>query len=103
VTLDSSDTPPSIKEPIRPHTFADLFQYLRLRAGLTTYELARRIQYSQHSIQANETTLRNPTLKTLLRYIQRLGLELHITNAGISIHDPKTGTTIVHNWLVELD
>jgi len=89
---------PSPKEPIHPHNIAELLQYLRLRRHLSTYQLAKLIRYSQQSIHSYETVLRNPTLKTLMHYIQYLHLELNISSSGITIRDITTGSLIVENW-----
>ena len=81
-----------------PHNFAELLQHLRLRHQLSTQQLAKIIYLPVQSIQAFETILRNPTLKTLTRYIQRLHLELVMTSDGITIRDPKTNAVIVERW-----
>jgi DNA-binding XRE family transcriptional regulator len=88
----------SSEEPFCPHNFAELLQHLRLRSHLSIQQLAKTIHFSPQSILAYESVLRNPTLKTLSRYIQRLHLELSITSMGITIRDPKTETLIVDNW-----
>lgn len=81
-----------------PHNFAELLQHLRLRQQLSTQQLAKIVHLPVQSIQAFETILRNPTLKTLTRYIQRLHLELVMTADGITIRDPKTNAIIIEKW-----
>ena len=83
-----------------PHNFAELFQHLRLREQLSVLRLSQIVSYSIHSIIANETTMRNPTIKTMIRYIQKLDLELIITKDGITIRDPKTGEIVLSNWTI---
>jgi DNA-binding XRE family transcriptional regulator len=91
------------REPINPQSFADLFRHLRMRKQLSSLDMARLIGYSQHSIHVNETTVRNPTTKTLMRYVQRTRLSMTITSAGITLYDPSTGTDILRNWEIVIE
>ena len=82
-----------------PRTFAELFQQMRLRIPMTLSEMAKKVRYSNHTINALETTMRNPTIKTVMRYFMNLDLELTLTKNGITVRDPSTNTTIVENWV----
>lgn len=98
--LESSNLDPV--EPVTPADFRDLFRHLRLRAGLTAREFGQRVRYSHSAVEINETTTRNPSMKTILRYITALDLEMVVSARGITIHDPATRTMIVRDWLVEV-
>lgn len=84
-------------------SFADLFRHLRLIHGLSQAQMARVVHYSVHSVEINETTTRNPSTKTLMRYIQPLKLELIIGRGGLTIRDPKTDLIVIKDWTPEFD
>ena len=87
-------------DPLIPKDFCELFRYLRDRLEISSYDFGKLVKYSQHAIVTNETQTRNPTIKTVLRYIQALRLEMTISVSGITIRDPQTDTLIVQDWPV---
>jgi hypothetical protein len=85
----------------RPHTFSDIFRHLRLRRQLTVSQLSRLINYQESIIHAHETRTTNPSLKTLIHYVEGLGLELLITPNGITILDASSSEVIVYRWSLD--
>ena len=89
--------------PISPVNFSELFCCLRQIHGFTKNQMSKIVNYSHHTISVNEKSTQNPTIKTLLKYLLPLELEMVINSNGITIRDPKSNFIIVKNWKVKFD
>lgn len=56
----------------------DLIRRLRRQAGLTQVELAAKAGTSQATLAAYETGRKSPTMRTLIRLAQAVGLHVHV-------------------------
>lgn len=70
-----------------PSVAGSLILTARLKAGLTQQELAKRLGVSQPTVAAYESGRRQPTVPTLMRWLNAAGFDLRMTLAHHDDHD----------------
>jgi transcriptional regulator with XRE-family HTH domain len=70
-----------------PSVAGSLILAARLKSGLTQRELADRLGVSQPTVAAYESGRRQPTVPTLMRWLDAAGFDLRMTLAPHDDHD----------------
>lgn len=76
---------------------------LRTRKGLTQEKLAEKIEINPKYLSSIERGLENPTLKTLIKFSEQLGVDLDDIFYQIQIEDPAERKSLILALLDQAD
>lgn len=92
-------TDTEILQRARDHSpFNLVFVEARIRRDMTRGEVARKAGFTTGFVRSYEEVALNPTVDTLQRYCDALGLTFSIDRKGLTIHDLALGQNVLENW-----